>query len=65
MDRARAMSWGGRIVYADAVENDYSSYLNLGLRCPVCGEPVHFKKGYSRKLLFTQNYTPTMIEGWL
>ena len=49
MDRARAMSWGGRIVYADAVENDYSSYLNLGLRCPVCGEPVHFKKGYSRK----------------
>lgn len=49
MDRARAIGWGGRIIYADAVENDYSSYLNLGLRCPVCGEPVHFKKGYSRK----------------
>ncbi|AFZ27339.1 hypothetical protein Cylst_5311 [Cylindrospermum stagnale PCC 7417] len=44
---AIAMYLGGEII--DAHNCDYSSYDNHGLRCAVCGEPVHLKKGSIRK----------------
>ncbi|MBW4607489.1 MAG: hypothetical protein KME22_09760 [Hassallia sp. WJT32-NPBG1] len=47
MDIARAMALGGEIVYAN--DCDFSSYLKLGLRCPVCKEPVYLKDGEIRK----------------
>ncbi|AFZ12982.1 Competence CoiA family protein [Crinalium epipsammum PCC 9333] len=49
MDRARAMYLGGKVIYADDQDLTYYSYNDLGLRCSVCGEPVHLKKGLNKK----------------
>ena len=49
MDIAKAMYLGGKIIYARDKSLDYNSYRELGLRCYVCGEPVHFRKGEERK----------------
>ncbi len=50
MDVAKAMVSGGELIRAD--ECDYYSYINLGLRCLACGEPVYLKKGCERKAHF-------------
>lgn len=47
MDIAKSMRLGGKIVHAD--ECNFNSYVELGLRCPRCGEPVYLKKGEHRK----------------
>jgi len=52
MDRARAMYLGGKEIYADDKHLNYYSYKDLGLRCSVCGEPVHLKKGLNKKTHF-------------
>ncbi len=41
MDVAKAMALGGEILHAD--DCDYCSYINLGLRCLVCGEPFFLR----------------------
>lgn len=47
MDVARAMALGGKPVYAK--DCNFSSYLELGLCCTVCKEPVCLKSGKIRK----------------
>ena len=49
MEIARAIYKGGEIVRADDESLNYYSYINLGLRCPICGEEVHLKKGDVKK----------------
>ena len=49
MEIARAIYKGGEIVKADDDSLNYYSYINLGLRCPICGEEVHLKKGDVKK----------------
>jgi hypothetical protein len=49
MDIARALYKGGEIIRADEVSLNYYSYINLGLRCPICGEEVYLKKGEHKK----------------
>lgn len=49
MDIARSLYNGGSIIQADDNSLNYHSYIELGLRCPICGEEVHLKKGKYRK----------------
>jgi|GEM_PF-2344959 len=50
MDIAKSMMLGGKIVYPD--ECDYSSYKELLLCCPFCGQEVFLKAGACRKSHF-------------
>ena len=43
------MYLGGKEIYAEDQDLTYHSYKDLGLRCSVCGEPVHLKKGFNRE----------------
>lgn len=62
MDVAKAMSLGGKIIHAERC--DYHSYINLGLRCPVCGEPVYLRKGDYRQPHFAhfKGTNPRQVE---
>lgn len=52
MNVAKSLYLGGKIIYANDKRLNYYSYKELGLLCPVCGEPVHFRKGECRKPYF-------------
>lgn len=52
MNVAKSLYLGGKIIYANDESLNYYSYKELGLRCPVCGEPVHLRKGNYRKPYF-------------
>lgn len=50
---AKTMYQGGTIVCAD--DANYSSYLDDGLLCLVCGEEVHLRSGYERRPHFAHH----------
>jgi len=53
MDRAISLYKGGAIIHASDRSLNYLSYVNQGLRCLFCGEPVFLKSGYERRCHFS------------
>ncbi|MEH1998207.1 MAG: hypothetical protein V7L00_05565 [Nostoc sp.] len=49
---AKAMYQGGEIIVSADEDLNYDSYINLGLRCIICGEEVNLRRGSVRNPYF-------------